>query len=123
MCRVARSAIQTGQNCRQQTMTVVSALLMLMLQLLRHNSRDALSYKANRLQLLSFKYKQLLSFALRSSAGAVGPGLALLIMWFTCHVPATQQTQTFVYHLHNVGPTSKTLGRRFTNVIQMFCVC
>ena len=25
--------------------------------------------------------------------------------------------------LYNVGPTSKTLGRRCTNVIQMFCVC
>ena len=26
------------------------------------------------------------------------------------------------YHLYNVGRTSKTLGRRYTNVIQMFCV-
>ena len=26
-------------------------------------------------------------------------------------------------HLYNVGPTSKTLDRRCTNVIQMFCVC
>ena len=26
-------------------------------------------------------------------------------------------------HLYNVGSTSKTLGRRCTNVIQMFCVC
>ena len=25
--------------------------------------------------------------------------------------------------LYNVGPTSKTLGRRCINVIQMFCVC
>ena len=25
--------------------------------------------------------------------------------------------------LYNVGPTSKTLGRRCANVIQMFCVC
>ena len=31
--------------------------------------------------------------------------------------------KTFVLHLCNVGPTSKTLGRRCTNVIQMFCVC
>ena len=31
--------------------------------------------------------------------------------------------KTFVWHLYNVGPTSKTLGRRCTNVIQMFCVC
>ena len=29
--------------------------------------------------------------------------------------------KTFVYHLYNVGPTSKTLGRRCTNVIQLFC--
>ena len=28
---------------------------------------------------------------------------------------------TFVWHLYNVGPTSKTLGRRCTNGIQMFC--
>ena len=28
---------------------------------------------------------------------------------------------TFVWPLYNVGPTSKTLGRRCTNVIQMFC--
>ena len=26
-------------------------------------------------------------------------------------------------HLYNVGPKSKTLSRRCTNVIQMFCVC
>ena len=31
--------------------------------------------------------------------------------------------KTFVKHLYNVGPTSKTLGRRCINVIQMFCVC
>ena len=30
--------------------------------------------------------------------------------------------KTFVSHLYNVGPTSKTLGRRCTNGIQMFCV-
>ena len=30
--------------------------------------------------------------------------------------------KTFVWHLYNVGPTSKTLGRRCINVIQMFCV-
>ena len=30
--------------------------------------------------------------------------------------------KTFVWHLYNAGPTSKTLGRRCTNVIQMFCV-
>ena len=29
----------------------------------------------------------------------------------------------FEYDLYNVGPTSKTLGRRCINVIQMFCVC
>ena len=31
--------------------------------------------------------------------------------------------ETFLKHLYNVGPTSKTLGRRCANVIQMFCVC
>ena len=37
---------------------------------------------------------------------------------------ATQQTRkTRVQYLLNVGPTSKTLGRHSTNVIQMFCVC
>ena len=30
--------------------------------------------------------------------------------------------KTFVYHLYNDGRTSKTLGRRCTNGIQMFCV-
>ena len=34
-----------------------------------------------------------------------------------------QQTQNICIHLYNVGPTSKTLVRRCTNVIQMFCVC
>ena len=29
----------------------------------------------------------------------------------------------FIWHLYNVGPTSKTLGRRCTNVIQICCVC
>ena len=33
------------------------------------------------------------------------------------------RSKTFVYHLYNVGPASKTLGRRCTNVMQMFCVC
>ena len=27
-----------------------------------------------------------------------------------------------LYHIYNVGPTSKTLGRRYIIVIQMFCV-
>ena len=31
--------------------------------------------------------------------------------------------KTFLKHLYNAGPTSKTLGRRCTNVIKMFCVC
>ena len=31
--------------------------------------------------------------------------------------------KTFVQYLYNVGPTSKTLARRCTNVVQMFCVC
>ena len=31
--------------------------------------------------------------------------------------------KTFLWYLYNVGITSKTLGRRCTNVIQMFCVC
>ena len=35
----------------------------------------------------------------------------------------TSKHKTFVWHLYNVGSTAKTLGRRFTNVIQMFCVC
>ena len=35
----------------------------------------------------------------------------------------TRQTQNIWITLYNVGPTSKTLGRRCTNVIQMFCVC
>ena len=30
--------------------------------------------------------------------------------------------KTFIWHLYNVGPTSKTSGRRCTNIIQMFCV-
>ena len=31
--------------------------------------------------------------------------------------------KTFLKHLYNVCPTSKTLGWRCTNVIKMFCVC
>ena len=30
--------------------------------------------------------------------------------------------KTYIYHLYNVGLVSKTLGRRCTNNIQMFCV-
>ena len=30
---------------------------------------------------------------------------------------------SFVQHLYNAGPTSKTLDRRCINVVQMFCVC
>ena len=30
--------------------------------------------------------------------------------------------KTFVWHLYNVGPTSKTLGRCCINVMQIFCV-
>ena len=34
----------------------------------------------------------------------------------------TSKHKTFVKHLYNAGPTSKTLGRRCINVIQMFSV-
>ena len=34
-----------------------------------------------------------------------------------------RQTQITCQHLHTVGPTSKTLGRRCTNAIQMPCAC
>ena len=34
----------------------------------------------------------------------------------------TSKHKTFVYHLYNVGPTSKTLIQHCTNGIQMFCV-
>ena len=33
-----------------------------------------------------------------------------------------QQTQTFVYYLYNVGPTSSTLVQHCANIIQMSCV-
>ena len=36
----------------------------------------------------------------------------------TCDVTGTEVT--FVSHLYKVGPTSKTLGRRCTHVIEMF---
>ena len=36
--------------------------------------------------------------------------------------PVIMVNTTFVYNLYNIGPTSKTLGRRCTNVIQMFSV-
>ena len=39
---------------------------------------------------------------------------------FLLGVPSKHKT--FLSHLCNVGPTSKTLGRRCTNVIQMFCL-
>ena len=54
-------------------------------------------------------------------------GLTLLLndqafgMSFSMAQPSKHKT--FVLHLYNVGPTSKTLGRRCINVIQMFCVC
>ena len=41
----------------------------------------------------------------------------------TPHVYRHPVNTTHMYDLYNVGPTSKTLGRRCINVIQMFCVC
>ena len=43
---------------------------------------------------------------------------ALISLWL---LPS--KYKTFVWYLYNVGPTSQTLGRLCTNVIQMFCVC
>ena len=40
----------------------------------------------------------------------------------TCICSHPSKHKTFVWHLYNAGPTSKTLGRRCINVIQMFCV-
>ena len=37
--------------------------------------------------------------------------------------PLPSKHKTFVYYLYNVGPASKTLGRRCINVIQQICVC
>ena len=44
-----------------------------------------------------------------------------LVFAGSCVQPSKHKT--FVYHLYNVGPTSKPLGRHCTNGIQMFCVC
>ena len=56
----------------------------------------------------------------------ITPGKSCLLQWILSltqqdHVPSKHKT--FVEHLYNVGPTSKTLGQHRTNVIQMFCVC
>ena len=37
-------------------------------------------------------------------------------------LPTVMPLNSVPRHLYNVGPTSKTLGRRCINVIQMFCV-
>ena len=37
-------------------------------------------------------------------------------------MPYPSKHKTFVQHLYNGGPMTKTLGRRGINVIQMFCV-
>ena len=37
--------------------------------------------------------------------------------------PSDSHHKMFVYHLYNVGPTSKTLSRHCINVIQIFCDC
>ena len=42
--------------------------------------------------------------------------------WTLIHGWLPSKNKTFVWHLCNVGPTSKTSGRRCTNAIQMFCV-
>ena len=44
----------------------------------------------------------------------------LIFIHYKPRIPSKQKT--FVQHLYNVGTTSKTLGRRCTNAIQMFCV-
>ena len=61
----------------------------------------------------------------------------LVLAWFTDNEKLDKQCialtklscsqprkhKTFVKHLYNVGPTSKTLGLHCINVIQMFRVC
>ena len=42
---------------------------------------------------------------------------------YTRMSPFQEIKKTFVYHWYNVRPTLKTVGRRCTNGIQMFCVC
>ena len=47
---------------------------------------------------------------------------SLLTLRFGRRVLNDEERPTFVKHLYNVGPTSKTLVQRCTNIIQMFCV-
>ena len=49
--------------------------------------------------------------------------LAAILVWSYLLQPQSTKQKTFFELLYSVGPTSKTLGRRCTNVIQMFCVC
>ena len=44
-----------------------------------------------------------------------------IIMSPGCSIPVN--TKHMYNNLYNVEPTSKTLVRRYTNGIQMFCVC
>ena len=50
------------------------------------------------------------------------PRSTLLHADFSCHQLCVIQPKAVVLHLYNVGPTSKTLGPRYINVIQIFCV-
>ena len=57
------------------------------------------------------------------SRGQLTPWSNAVIMGPHPTTTRASKHKTFVWHLYNVGPTSKTLGRRCINVIQMFCVC
>ena len=52
-----------------------------------------------------------------------GAGNILCISSFTLLLLSPSKHKTFEKQLYNVGPTSKTLGRRCIYVIKMFCVC
>ena len=55
---------------------------------------------------------------------ASGPERDILVFfWGGGAQSPPSKHKTFVWHLYNIGPTSKTLDRHCTNVIQMFCVC
>ena len=72
-------------------------------------------------------YKQQFTSRPKCMSGSRDPGVTIVnptvisVMYGSEGVKGTTQ-QTFVYHLYNFGPMSKTLGRRCINVIQMFCV-
>ena len=107
--------------------------------------KKAFGYNAISYRFFSLKHISKNLWIWHTRSGSWYMRLLLLLLWFVCsllkrlsarvgarmnnykwweggNVNPSKQICIILY-LYNVGPTSKTLGRRCTNIIQLFCVC